>query len=265
MPEFSWVERHAFEFRQTDSKPNTCFVLLHGFAGSPAEMRPLGEALFAKGYDAVGPALLGHGINPAALNLVRWQDWVEAARDFLHEERERYPTVVLVGLSMGALVSSIIVSSSEPPELPDALVLLAPALKARDERLKWARWMKYVLPWFPETVRPQAGLTSKDGWKRLWHYEKRPVHALAELYYIQEYAKTILNKVHKPVLVVHGMKDLTVPESSARDVYEGLASRQKEILWLEKSGHCLTADVELDLLVSEIIEFLGRALPSIEK
>src|SRR5437764_946463 len=37
-------------------------LLIHGFAGTPPEMRGLGEYLAAAGYDVMGPLLAGHGL-----------------------------------------------------------------------------------------------------------------------------------------------------------------------------------------------------------
>jgi len=257
MPEFPWVDTQAFEMLRTP-RSQVGILLLHGFAGTPGEMRPLASRLSAVGLDVYAPALLGHGLRPEALQNVTWQDWVEGARDAYYRVREHHREVVVIGLSMGGMVACLMIHSLPEADRPVALSLLAPALRARDDRLKWAPLLKYVLPWFPEATREQAGLTNPEGWKKLWHYERRPVHALAELHRIQQAAGRILGEIEVPALVVHGLKDQTVPESSARDVYEKLGSHPKELLWLEKSGHCLTADVEIDLVVEEILDFLKR-------
>lgn len=257
MPQFPWVDTQAFELVGTP-KSEVGFLLLHGFAGTPGEMRPLAHRLRAVGLDVYAPALLGHGLRPEALQNVTWQDWVEGARDAYYRVREEHKSVVVIGLSMGGMVSCLMIHSLPRADRPVALSLLAPALRARDDRLKWAPLLKYVLPWFPEATRVQAGLTNPDGWKQLWHYERRPVHALAELHRIQGAAGAILGEIDTPALVVHGLKDQTVPESSAREVFERIGSRPKELLWLEQSGHCLTADVEIDLVVEELLDFLKR-------
>ena len=48
------------------SGPDAC-LLLHGLTGSPAELRPVGEALAQAGFRAVGPLLPGHGTSPEDL------------------------------------------------------------------------------------------------------------------------------------------------------------------------------------------------------
>src|SRR2546430_8469231 len=46
--------------------PDAC-LLLHGLTGSPAEMRPVGDALAAAAFRAVAPLLPGHGTTPEDL------------------------------------------------------------------------------------------------------------------------------------------------------------------------------------------------------
>ena len=50
-------------------------LLVHGFTGSPASMRPWGEYLHQRGYTVTVPLLPGHGTTPHDLNRVKWQEW----------------------------------------------------------------------------------------------------------------------------------------------------------------------------------------------
>ena len=50
-------------------------LLLHGFTGSPASMRPWGEFLATKGYAVEVPLLPGHGTRWQDLNETTWRDW----------------------------------------------------------------------------------------------------------------------------------------------------------------------------------------------
>jgi len=47
-------------------------LLLHGFAGTPPEVRGLGEHLAANGFDVLAPLLAGHGLTPEAMAQTRW-------------------------------------------------------------------------------------------------------------------------------------------------------------------------------------------------
>src|SRR5258707_11878236 len=77
-------------------------LLLHGLTGSPAEVRPVGEALARAGFRAVGPVLPGHGTVPEDLYAVTRGDLLAAARAALLELR-RARRIFLCGLSAGGL------------------------------------------------------------------------------------------------------------------------------------------------------------------
>ena len=80
-------------------------LLLHGFTGSPAHMRKLGEALSARGFAARDILLPGHGTRYEDMRGCTWQDWLLAARMAAREMRERYARFSVAGLSMGGYVA----------------------------------------------------------------------------------------------------------------------------------------------------------------
>ena len=50
-------------FFQGDSSKPAC-LLIHGFTGTPKEMRWMGEYLFRQGYTCLGIRLAGHATRP---------------------------------------------------------------------------------------------------------------------------------------------------------------------------------------------------------
>ena len=59
------------------SGSRTGCLLLHGFTSTPAELRPLGEALHRAGYTVHAPLLPGHGTSPEDLLHITYCDWIE--------------------------------------------------------------------------------------------------------------------------------------------------------------------------------------------
>lgn len=53
--------------------------MIHGFTGSPASIRPIGEWLAAQGLSVLGVRLPGHGTSPDDLASTRWTDWAAEA------------------------------------------------------------------------------------------------------------------------------------------------------------------------------------------
>src|SRR5438874_12165850 len=110
--------------------PDAC-LLLHGLTGSPAEMRPVGEALAGAGFRAVGPVLPGHGTTPVDLYGVTRGDVIRAAESALLSLRGAR-RIFLCGLSMGSLlVIHLAALSWADKVLPDfsAIALLAPGIE----------------------------------------------------------------------------------------------------------------------------------------
>src|SRR5262245_58641905 len=76
-------------------------LLLHGFTGTPAEMRPIGERLAASGYAVRAPLLPGHGALVEDLARTSWRDWFAAAEEDWTELGKRGKPRAVAGLSMG--------------------------------------------------------------------------------------------------------------------------------------------------------------------
>ena len=78
---------------------------LHGFTGTPFEVRLLAEDLAARGHAVEGPRLAGHGGSTSELAATRWPDWLASANQALDRLLTRCERPVVCGLSMGALLA----------------------------------------------------------------------------------------------------------------------------------------------------------------
>jgi carboxylesterase len=97
-------------------------LLVHGFPGTPAEMRPLGESLHKAGWTVKGILLPGFGSQVGNLMDRRYEEWVAAVNEALLELKREHSPVLLIGYSMGGALS-IIASTRQPP---DGLLMIAP-------------------------------------------------------------------------------------------------------------------------------------------
>ena len=80
-------------------------LVVHGFTGTPFEMRPLAEALGNKGLTVTAPLLPGHGTTPGHLAKTGWRDWLGAVLFELDRLSERCSQVAVVGQSLGGLLA----------------------------------------------------------------------------------------------------------------------------------------------------------------
>lgn len=98
-------------------------LLVHGFPGTPAELRPLAEALHGAGWTAQGLLLPGFGSEIATLVEKRAADWIGAVRGALDDLQQTHQPVLLIGYSLGGALALHVVTQGRQP---DGLVLLAP-------------------------------------------------------------------------------------------------------------------------------------------
>ena len=238
--------------------PDAC-LLLHGLTGSPAEVRPLGEALALAGLRAVGPLLPGHGTTPEDLLVVSRADMLRAAESAylsLRGARRLY----LCGLSMGALLAVHLAARSFIREgLPDlsALALLAPAVEFSGATWVFTQVMgrlpslPFVIGKGGRDIRSQrAPLQIPDG-----SYRAVPLRWGAELRALSAQAQKLARRVHARTLILQGALDRTVAPSGARKLARELGATRVEVRILEWSGHVLPLDLEADEVCRSVVSF----------
>src|SRR5438477_1125659 len=79
-------------------------LLIHGFSGSPPEMRWLGSYLAERGVRVEGVRLAGHGTRPEELSHLTWRDWLRSASEGLERLSRNGRQVAIIGFSMGGLL-----------------------------------------------------------------------------------------------------------------------------------------------------------------
>ena len=92
-------------------------------------MRDLGQYLAAEGRTVLGVRLPGHGTSPEDMVNTRWGDWLAAVEDGWNLLQGQTERIILVGLSMGGVLSLLsasrlpvngVVAMSTPYELPSS-------------------------------------------------------------------------------------------------------------------------------------------------
>lgn len=106
-----------------DGDGSLALLLVHGFPGTPAEMRPLAALTSRYGATVAAPLLPGFGHQIATLSARTRHDWIAAVRESLAELRRNHRRVILAGFSMGGALS---IQAAMGSGAPDHLLLLAP-------------------------------------------------------------------------------------------------------------------------------------------
>lgn len=97
-------------------------LLVHGFPGTPAEMRPVGRIFADAGWSVRGLLLPGFGAEFPTLGDKRHTDWDAAIDAALTDLRQRYARIVIAGNSFGGALALRAAAAHSV----DGVVLFAP-------------------------------------------------------------------------------------------------------------------------------------------
>lgn len=221
-------------------------LMVHGFTGSPASMRPVGEWLAARGLRVEGVRLPGHGTTVEDLRRRRWTEWVEEARRGLDALRARCRTVVAFGQSMGGAVVLRLVA--DRPHDVEGIALANPYVF--DPRLLATPlgrvFLRDVRGIANDIARPGADENADD---------RMPVPAIAQVARMLHRVRADLPSIRTPVVVFVSGADHVIPNGSARRVFERIGSERKELVPCPSSYHVVTLDHDAPLVRERVLAF----------
>lgn len=277
------VSSHAWDnerIRRPNADPfflpggSTGCLLIHGFSGSPAEMRGLGNYLTAQGHTVLGIRLAGHGGSPEALGAVYWRDWFASAEAGFNHLRQNCTTIVVVGFSFGGALAVLLARA----RLFERLVLLATPVRLQgDWRINVLPLARHIMPWFYPLAQadlsdayvqhqirehmPDIDLDDPDIQRHIRRSAKISVGAIDELRKALGKTRAALPRVRMPTLVMHGRMDNTVPLQNSEAIMARIGTPDKQFVLWEHTGHqMLVIGSERAAIYERIAMFVARGL-----
>jgi len=233
----------------------TGVLLIHGYTGSVAETRPMGEYLAARGCTVRCPLLSGHGTAPQDLTRVRWQTWADEVQAALQEVQSCCQTVFVGGLSLGALLTLWL--GSEHPRIA-GLIPMAPAIQFQNRIAPLTLGLRHLLKYSPFGALGDDDLQDPQALDRIWCYDELPLWGAAEVYLLARQVRHALSRIRQPILIFQGRRDAQLTPQAAQIVYDSVSSTDKTLVWLEHSGHNLLADGEREAVWAQSYEWLAK-------
>jgi carboxylesterase len=226
-------------------------LLVHGFTGSPASMKPWAQSLADRGYAVEVPLLPGHGTRWQDLNRVAWTDWYGEAEAAFDRLRADCDAVVVGGLSMGGSVV-LRLAETRGGEV-SGVVLVNPFVSSERKELVALPVLKHVVPSLRGVVNDiKKPDQDEHGYQRL------PLKGLAAVTEMWKAVVPDLAKVTQPLLYFRSADDHVIDPSSSPTVLHGVSSVDVEERILDRSYHVATLDHDADRIFTESAEFIAR-------
>ncbi len=226
-------------------------LLCHGFTGNPSSLRPWAEAIAAAGHTVSLPRLPGHGTSWREMSRTRWEDWYATLDAAFTALRPTASVVVVAGLSMGGALA-LQLAEDHGTDV-DGLVLVNPAVRIDDPRLKALPVLRWLVPWLPPVGNDinKPGVTEDA-------YDRIPPHSLSSMLAGYRGVVARLAEVKQPLLVFRSSRDHVVPATSSATIMAGISSTDVTEVLCENSFHVAPLDNDAPSIFAGSIDFLHR-------
>lgn len=225
-------------------------VLSHGYTGTPKEVRELGKYLADKGITTIGPLLPGHGTTIEDLKLTTANDWYDEYVSAVEKLKKHCTKIFVCGLSLGGLLT--LKYASENP-VDGVITLAAPAIFSFPENIL----LRIFTPFFKtsEVKKSKKELANQEKYDILCYdyYPIAPANSMRKM--IFQVRKKLAN-IQAPTLIIQGLDDAQWLVHSSKIIYRRISSKDKELIQLKNTSHCLTVCSDKDKLHDTIYHFI---------
>jgi len=233
-------------------------LLIHGFTGTPFELREFGQYLALQGFMVYAPLLPGHGTSKEDMINTKRADWIRGAESGLKLLQEKGSKHIFIsGLSMGGTLTLYL--GATHPEVQALAPICAP-ISLQDWRVKFLlpilkHFFKYSPYEEPVDILDTSVLENpvfKEGGMR---YDQPALPSVVELTNLINETKEKLRDIKQPILIIQAKKDSVVSPRNAEYIFKNVASKNKKILWLENSAHVATLDFDKQTVFKKAADF----------
>lgn len=251
-------------------------LLIHGLCGSPKEILYVANGLTRDGYAVLCPQLAGHGGSESELLATTWHDWYASAEKGLEELSATCDTVIVGGLSTGAVLSLML--AARHPDKVDAVALYSPTLWLSGRQIPWyvplfrainskriANLFRFPVP-FHVGIKDKRirdfiqGAMMSDGGKGT--PASTPGGAVLERRRLAKEVMKQLGTIKQPVLILHAREDDYAGLDNAAYLQRELAG-PVDLVVLEDSYHMVTVDRQRHVVLDRTTAFVSRIAGSI--
>ena len=244
----------------------TGVLFLHGYLGTPAEVRGIADTLSRNGTTNHGILLPGFGRDIANLGSVTRNNWLSTGETAWQSIRSRHPRRVIVGYSMGGAVA-IQLAVKHPP---DALVLIAPFWKAPGVLAPLVSVFKHIVqvirPFqfinfeneefrsYFESMYPEMELEDPANQRFARENFVIPLSSVDEVLKLGKSAYKAAAKINRPTLIIQGQQDPIVRPSMSRSLVSQIPACQVEYAEIPGAHDLISEESENHHQVVDLIQ-----------
>ncbi|MEM4880075.1 MAG: alpha/beta hydrolase [Desulfurococcaceae archaeon] len=251
-------------------------IWLHGFTAHSGLYLHVARELASYGYnvcmyDQEGHGKTAHGDERGHVN--SFEEFVKDLEQFTLSIKEELNAkkVILIGHSMGGLI--VLLYSGKYGRIGDAVVGIAPAVLIPVKPI--ARIIigllstltprkRVKLPFTPEQVAELSKKLDRELAEAMAKDElvlrDTTIRLLSEIWRASREFWKYVDKIRKPVLLIHGDEDNIIPVEASRRTYEKLGTSNKALKIYTGKGHSPVHEVGWRDCIKDIAEWIERIL-----
>ena len=262
---------YSLLFDGSGARKEVGILLLHGLGGTPLELKVVARGLAARGFTVSCPQLAGHCGTEQELLATGWADWFASAECALTDLEQRCHTVIVGGLSIGAVLALRLAALH--PDRVDGMTLFAPTLwydgfampwygfllrlaftTTRVDHLRFAERAPYGIK--DENIRSVVSSALISGKSSEVGLTCTPLGAMREAHRLVRDVKRRVPAIKTPTLLIHPREDDISDLSNAHWLQRRLGGLV-ECVVLDDSYHIITVDRQRGVVVERTADFIA--------
>lgn len=251
------VKEKARSYSLISEKNSRLAILVHGFTGSPNDMRELADFLFASGIDVVVVRLAGHGTNIKDLINTSYNDWYRSLEEavYMVEGLSQKKKIYLVGYSFGS--NLILDAAARDPEKYSGVICLGTSVFWRYRFYYFIIYNIFRLLGIEKVRKPYVPKDKIVLFEAAGNYAAFPTKGLGEFRdIVRAMSSEKLNKVTSPLIIIHSRGDRISHPKSSEYIFENAGSEKKEMFMLSAFNHNPLSSENKNKIFEKVLQFI---------
>ncbi|MHA1115242.1 MAG: alpha/beta hydrolase [Candidatus Heimdallarchaeaceae archaeon] len=233
------------------------FILIHGFTGTHFEMQPLENFLKNEGYIVNNITLPGHEKTAEEHANLTWSEIVNYANEKLLELKNKVDKIFVAGLSMGGAISLYL--ASQNPSITGVIAMSTP-YKIPDFRAVFLKIFPFLVKLIPIQYNTNDEIEDEEIKKIHKCYNKYYTKSVFWLMDLLKETRKNLPMITVPTLILHSIRDPSVPVSHAKKIYNKITYNNKTLLFINEGGHIIPEDLGKEKAFSMIKQWVASQI-----